>query len=273
MKHIVCFSGGHSSALVAVEVVKKFGAENTILLNHDINPKYELSDIKRFKNEISEYLKIPITYANILGIDSPENIPNQFQVCQIAKAFKVSNGQELCTNRLKTAPFNNYMIKNVPPGSGIVYYGFDSNEKHRMSRRKKIIESMGYSASFPLAEWTRTIHSTNEIGILPPNTYQVFKHANCIGCLKAGKQHWYVVYCLFPDIYKEAMDAEERIGYTIHPDESLGVLADKFDAMQIAGISATEHIPPNKFWAMVRKTVPGTNFQQTLLTMPCECIL
>ena len=37
MKHIVCYSGGHSSALVAVEVVRKFGKENVVLLNHDIN--------------------------------------------------------------------------------------------------------------------------------------------------------------------------------------------------------------------------------------------
>lgn len=39
MKHIVCFSKGHSSALVAIEVVRRFGKENVILLNHDINPK------------------------------------------------------------------------------------------------------------------------------------------------------------------------------------------------------------------------------------------
>lgn len=37
MKHIVCYSGGHSSARVAVAVARRFGAENTILLNHDIN--------------------------------------------------------------------------------------------------------------------------------------------------------------------------------------------------------------------------------------------
>jgi len=31
MKYIVCFSGGHSSALVAVEAVRKAGKENVIL--------------------------------------------------------------------------------------------------------------------------------------------------------------------------------------------------------------------------------------------------
>lgn len=36
MKYIVCYSGGHSSALVAIEAARKHGKENVILLNHDI---------------------------------------------------------------------------------------------------------------------------------------------------------------------------------------------------------------------------------------------
>ena len=64
MKHIVCYSGGHSSALVAIEVVRKFGKENTILLNHDINANVENQDIKRFKKEVAGYLGMEITYAN-----------------------------------------------------------------------------------------------------------------------------------------------------------------------------------------------------------------
>lgn len=38
MKYVVCYSGGHSSALAAVETVRQHGAENVILLNHDISP-------------------------------------------------------------------------------------------------------------------------------------------------------------------------------------------------------------------------------------------
>ena len=39
MTHIVCFSGGESSAIVAIEVVRKFVKENVVLLNHDISSK------------------------------------------------------------------------------------------------------------------------------------------------------------------------------------------------------------------------------------------
>lgn len=64
MKHIVCFSGGHSSAIAAVEVVRKFGAEDTILLNHDLCPRTEDADIKRFKKQVSDYLGVPSVYGN-----------------------------------------------------------------------------------------------------------------------------------------------------------------------------------------------------------------
>lgn len=64
MKHVVCYSGGHSSALVAVEVVRRFGAEHVTLLNHDINASVEDADIKRFKLEVASHLGVQIQYAN-----------------------------------------------------------------------------------------------------------------------------------------------------------------------------------------------------------------
>ena len=49
MKYVVCYSGGHSSALAAIETVRRYGSENVILLNHDISSKVEHSKIKIFK--------------------------------------------------------------------------------------------------------------------------------------------------------------------------------------------------------------------------------
>ena len=64
MKYVVCFSGGHSSALAAVETVFRHGRKNTILLNHDISSKVEDEDVKRFRQEVADYLDLPIVYAN-----------------------------------------------------------------------------------------------------------------------------------------------------------------------------------------------------------------
>ena len=43
MQHIVCYSGGHSSALVALDVAHRFGTKNLVLLNHDMHFSVELS--------------------------------------------------------------------------------------------------------------------------------------------------------------------------------------------------------------------------------------
>jgi hypothetical protein len=112
VKHLVCYSGGHSSALVAIEVVRRFGKEGVILLNHDIHPSVEDVDIKRFKQEVADYLGVPITYANMPSWESKD----QFDVVHEAGAFKVGNGTALCSNRLKTAPFYRWLKENFPSG-------------------------------------------------------------------------------------------------------------------------------------------------------------
>jgi len=266
LKHVICYSGGHSSALVAIEVVRKYGKENVILLNHDINSRVENQDIKRFKQEVADYLGIPVTYANHPQWD----IKDQFDVVVDAKAFKVGNGTALCTHRLKTLPFEVWLKDNYPDKNIILYYGFDKTEKARIQRRSQILGVQGYKTDYPLALWEhRTIGSTLEIGISPPNTYSHFKHANCTGCLKAGKQHWYLVYLNRQDIWAKGKWAEEEIGYTIMSKEDLQSLEPLFEKMKQLGIEATEHEDPRTFFARVRKQVK--EYDDDNVDKPCEC--
>lgn len=153
MNHIVLLSGGHHSALCAVEVVRKFGKENVILLNHNINPKYEHEDIKRFKRDVSEYLDIPITYANYNGIQDDSEIPSQFEIAIIKKGFKAVTSQEFCTYELKTKPFYNFLETNFPNKDCIVYYGFGVDEFHRVERRKSILNDIEIMSDYPTAVW------------------------------------------------------------------------------------------------------------------------
>lgn len=270
MKYLVCFSGGHSSALVAIEAVRKHGKENVILLNHDLSPNVEDADIKRFKNEIANYLGIEITYANMEGWEQKDPL----DVCMEISAFKVGNGTALCTNRLKTEPFYKWLDENYPSKPFelrediIILYGFDKHEVDRIQRRVGVLSSKGYKTYYPLAFWDRTIHETEEIGIKKPDTYKMFKHANCIGCLKAGKQQWYIVYCLRPDIWEKAKKAEEEIGYSIIKGTFLEELECKFATMKKLGIVPSEKVGFQKFWADVRKALPDD-----FGNLPCECAI
>lgn len=301
LKHIICYSGGHSSAIVAIEVTRRFRKENVILLNHNINPRYENPDIKRFKKEVAEYLGIEITYANIQNIQDENLIPNQFEVCEEAGSFvNPHNRQILCTNRLKTQPFYDY-LKLLEKDYICVYYGFDENELDRVERRKTILNDENVSSDFPIAlwgngrfekllnylqrsgtkypekiatienyknhdHWERTIFSTKEIGIEPPNTYNIWKHANCTGCLKAGQQHWYCVYVHDYETFERGKLSEKRVGYSFGK-EFLKDLEPKFKKMKKAGIPANEHIPSNVFWKSAKHYLK----QETLDLFPCQC--
>ena len=247
MNIVVCFSGGHSSAIAAIETVRKYGSKDVVLLNHDISPHVEHEDVKRFKRQVAEYVGLPITYANMPGWEDTPPISIALQL----KAFGAPT--KFCTNRLKTRPFYAWLERNGSAGDEIIY-GFDPNEENRMTRRRISLGSMGYQAVFPLLEWERTIHNTEEIGIDRPVTYEYFRHANCVGCLKAGRQHWYCVFCMRPVIWEEAVRAEAEIGHSIINGVYLSELEMKFSAMKNdLRICPSEKQHPSTFWAAVRK--------------------
>lgn len=270
MKYIVCFSGGHSSALCAIECVRKYGKENVILLNHDLSEEVEDKDIKRFKNEVADYLGIDITYANMEGWENKTPL----RVCKELGGFKFGNGPVLCTYNLKTKPFHKWLKDNYPVASGEVrediriIYGFDKKETNRIQRRIGVMINQGYRCDFPLAFWDRTIENTEEIGIKRPNVYELFRHANCKGCLKAGKQQWYLTYCLYPSLWKETIETENEIGFSILKDTFLEELEPKFKKMKCRGIVPSEKITPQKFWSEVNKALP---IEGQLSFLPCEC--
>ena len=271
MKYIICFSGGHSSALCAIECVRKYGKENVILLNHDLSEEVEDKDIKRFKNEIAAYLDLKITYANMEGWE----IKTPLRVCKELGGFKFGNGPALCTYNLKTKPFHKWLKDNYPVNPEEVreditlIYGFDKEETNRIQRRIGVMINQGYKCDFPLAFWGRTLENTEEIGIKRPNVYELFRHANCKGCLKSGKQQWYLTYCLYPKLWEEAKEAEKEIGYSILKDEFLEELEPKFASMKCRGIKPSEKMKPQAFWAMVKKELPPIDGQMDFL--PCEC--
>lgn len=267
MKYVVCYSGGHSSAICAVETVRRYGKENVILLNHDLNPRAEDEDIKRFKKEVADYLGLEITYANMDGWEELD----QFDVCMRENAFKYGiQSSALCTQKLKTEPFKKWLDENYPVEKGeicdeiTVMYGFDKVETTRITRRVGVMAVIGYKTDFPMLWDNRTIQEIEEIGIKRPRTYDIFKHANCKGCLKSGKQHWFIVYCLYPNIWEKAKMAEEQIGYSILRENYLSELESDFEKLK-GKLPMSELIKPQKFWAMARKLIKDDD------CLPCEC--
>lgn len=273
MKHIVCYSGGHSSALVAIEVVRKYGKENVILITHRVPESVEDPDIQRFRLQVADHLGIEITEANMIGWN--ETTPIDISLDN--SAWKIGVKNAICTSRLKTEPFYKWLKDNYQIVQGelrddvILYYGFDKNETVRVTRKIGIMMSMGYATEYPLHDtsWRRTIYDTEEIGISKPVTYEKFKHANCFPCLKAGMQHWFMCYCFKPDDFQYAKDAEEEIGYSIIKGHYLKDEECKFKAMKELLVDPTETLHHSTFWSRSKKLLVEEYGE--LENIPCDC--
>lgn len=244
--------------MTAVETVRKYGRKNVVLLNHDIDKRVEDIDVKRFKEEVASYLGLPITYANQTRFK--ESAP--LSICREMGMFCFKSGAHICTYYLKTEPFYEWLKEFYPvePGKGLseeitLVYGFDSNEPKRMERRTRHLLSLGYRTEYPMQ--TSSMEEIEEVGIEKPRTYGYCKHANCRGCLKAGKQHWYMVYCLWPDIYLEGIAMEELIGNSILRGSFLKELMPLFQQMQDVGIAPGDEIESNRFWSCARRMLHG----------------
>lgn len=139
-------------------------------------------------------------------------------------------------------------------------YGFDLKEQSRISRRSALMGKAGYQTDYPMIWQGDFIDEIESAGIRRPNAYEMFEHANCVGCLKAGWQHWYIVYIFRRDIYDEVADFEEEVNHALHKNWKgepvfLNDRREFFDDMIICGIKGTEHLPPEKFWIDAKKMV------------------
>jgi hypothetical protein len=124
VKHVVMYSGGAGSALVGKMVADKYGAENTVFLHTDT--KWEDEDCYRFMKDVSEYVKVPITFKN--DGRSPEDVFNQL-------LYFGNFGTAPCSKELKMKMTFEYIqelfLEGIQP---ILYFGIDYKEVRRAPR-------------------------------------------------------------------------------------------------------------------------------------------
>ncbi len=219
MLHVVQFSGGAASAVVAKMVVDQFGKDHTVLLHHDT--KSEDPDTYRFIDDVSNYLDVPIT-------DRSDG-RDLWQLINDNKCLP-SHFIPFCTRILKTEQGAKY-FKGLDADAidYVQYNGFGPDEWRRIQRATLRCESLGRKVESPLYKSNITDPKSiicDQWGIKLPNAYKHLKHNNCIPCFKAGKKStWYKYWRHYPEQFWRAVAAEEKIEKFVYQDKSLRELA------------------------------------------------
>lgn len=206
-KHIVQFSGGAASALVAKMVVDKFGKENVILLHSDT--KAEDLDTYRFIEHVSNFLDVPITDAS--------DGRSLWQVIEDEHCLP-SSFIPFCTRILKQEPADRY-LKSLDC-QYTLYNGLGMEEWKRVAKAQARAGIMDRKLVCPIFDAKISNQHVkniirNEWKICLPNAYKTLEHNNCIPCFKAGQGHFRKVWQYYPEEFAKAVAMEELIGHTV----------------------------------------------------------
>lgn len=243
--HIIAFSGGLASAVVAKIVSEQYPVT---LLFHDT--KTEPTDNDRFRSEVSQYLGIPIT-----------EVSDGRDIWQVFKdeAFLGNAKKTMCSRILKQEIAMKYCKAHKPC---IIYFGFTSNEWRRAQNVLSRYAQEGIKARFPLMEQRipkdECRHRVENCwGIKPPAMYEHFDHANCMPCIKGKLAYWGLVHEHERDAWDRAVRAEREHGHTILTDGR-------------TLIEAKEHCI--RLAIKHEKKEYAAELQDSLFELPCDCI-
>ena len=204
MEHVVGFSGGAASAVVA-EIVAKENPGNTTLLFHDT--KTEPEDNARFRDEASKHIGVDVT-----DFSDGRDIWQVFE----DEGFLGNGRNTPCSRILKQEKSMEYLKAN----GGILYIGFTVDEWRRAQRTSARYAHAGIETRFPLIDnrigKEECLHRVETCwGIDPPKLYEWAEHANCIPCVKGQKAYWGLIHMYERTAWERAVKAEDEFGHTI----------------------------------------------------------
>ena len=221
-KHIVMFSGGAASSVVAKMVANKY-PNDTILLHTPTGAEHP--DADRFREQVAKFIGLPITIEKASKtlwelVESRKHIPN--------------DSLPYCTSELKLAPQDRFLKRFEKQGQDFIQYlGLGVDEWGRMQKVWARNEQKVRKVEFPLLDARLTGDNSQNIireqwKICLPQPYQYLSHNNCIPCYKGGKAHWYKVWKHYPDRFIRAATAERNASNTVFNGVSLDELSEKW---------------------------------------------
>ena len=216
--HIIFFSGGKASFVVADFVKKEFPNDNIVLYFTDT--LWENEDLYRFIAEASDKLQLPML-THSAGIN-----PMQLM---FEKKMVYNSRIGDCSKLLKVRVASDFLKKGIiPPNqswrnhehlkqkdfvlNATLYFGIGFDEMHRQGAIVK--NWLPFHVEMPLIENNiRFDEVLKKYDIKQPRLYDMgFSHNNCNGrCVKAGQGHFLNLKNKMPVVFDEIMQQEHNM--------------------------------------------------------------
>lgn len=203
--HVVQYSGGIGSWAATQRVVTAHGITNLVLLAADT--RVEDPDLWRFVRDSTVHIGVAPT------VVADGRTP--FQVFRDQR-FLGNSRLAPCSSLLKQRPARAWLDAHANPADTVLYVGIDWSETHRIPAIER--GWAPWTVRFPMADEPYLskqdmLDAARAAGVTPPRLYELgFSHNNCGGvCVRGGQKHWLHLLSVFPDLYAQAEEHEQRL--------------------------------------------------------------
>jgi len=216
MRVIVALSGGKASAYCAWWALENYRRKDVILYFNDV--KWEHPDLYRFLDDLSDYLRHPITE------DPDGRSPEDLFYYHHALA---NNRMPFCSRQLKAE-----RLQKFYRDEDILVFGIGKDEINRACRligryQVHAVKTNKFpKIKLPLIQEEVDSNQVDSFiqsaNLTAPELYRLgFSHNNCSGgCVRAGKKQWKRLYDFLPHVYLERERVEREVGKFIGKEVS-----------------------------------------------------
>lgn len=215
MKHVVMFSYGLGSWAAAKLVVRKYGAENTLLLHTSTN--YEDEDTEKWGAAAAKNVG-----AELIVIADGRDIWEVFK----DERYLGNTRADPCSKILKRELADRWMNEHFTPKTATRYVGIHWSEAERHDRIRERLPEWTVEAPLrwpPLLGYDVIAAWAEKEGLWQHELYKAgFPHANCGGrCVKQGQGGWKNLLEKFPERYGECEAKEQELREYLGKDVSI----------------------------------------------------
>jgi len=194
MKHIIALSGGKDSTAMALALKHREIHDYEYVLTPTGD---ELPEMQEHWEKLSEYLGKELTV-----VSPGYTLVELNQKMKALPNFRM----RFCTKALKIIPFQSYIMNHRPC---TIYVGLRADEEGRSGVEWDDTE---ITCRYPLREWGWGINEVMEY--LDRYKIEIPRRTDCARCFYQTLHEWYVLWKDYPDIYKDAVNEEQRMGHT-----------------------------------------------------------
>lgn len=224
---VISFSGGRTSALMTIELLKDEKYNNSMVVFMNTGKENEAT--LRFVNQVNEYIggriiwleynPNPEIWFNIVTYNTASRIGEPFEALIRKRKYLPNRVARFCTQDLKIRPLKKYCQRILGWENWTNMVGIRYDEPHRWSKSKSVERNEVFDIEHPLVRWKVTKPQVLAYWAKMPFDLQIEDYeGNCDICFLKGKRKKQAIARKSPERFDWWIRQEKETNASFVPD-------------------------------------------------------